>query len=175
VNGFLRAEPLGPADVPAADAPADSAFPPEERLHPSLLTDLEGFEVLALKDGGTFVGFAVLTVRAPVSYLFFLAVEPGFRSKGYGAAAVDTLRGMHPDCNLSVDFEAPDPGAPNAEQRLRRRKFYLRCGFVPTGLFLRYREGDYEVMSSGRFDEDAFRELLDGLCTIEGFALGYYT
>lgn len=157
---------------------AEEAFPPKEYLAPSALADMaraENFDFWALTDGGAFVGFMAVQTFEDLAYLFFLAIDAGARSKGYGGRAIETLRAAYPGKKQVVDFEMIDPAAPNLAQRERRKAFYLRCGYRETGLFLRYLGVDYEVLSmDADFDPDTFKAMMATL-RVEGFHPVYFT
>ena len=110
----------------------------------------DNFDFFALTDGDAFVGFMVVQTHKDLAYLFFLAIDPSCRAKGYGSRAVETLRALYPGKTQVVDFEMLDSEAPNNEQRIKRRQFYLRNGYKETGLFLSYLGVDYEVFAWGR-------------------------
>ena len=132
---------------------AKEAFPPEEYLAPETLVEMskaDNFDFFALTDRDTFIGFMVVQTHKDLAYLFFLAIDPSCRAKGYGSRAVETLRALYPGKTQVVDFEMLDSEAPNNEQRIKRRQFYLRNGYKETGLFLSYLGVDYEVFAWGR-------------------------
>lgn len=157
---------------------ATEAFPPEEYLDPSTLVEMakaENFDFLALLDGDGFVGFMVVQTHKDLAYLFFLAIDPACRGKGYGSRAIETLKAQYPRKTQVVDFEMLDENAANCRQREKRKAFYLRNGYHETGHFLSYLGVDYEIFS---MDEDfilePFQELMSTL-HIPGFDPVYFT
>lgn len=154
------------------------AFPPEEYLPPVQLVRMAqqpDFDFLALRDGGRFVGFAAVQLHGSLCYLFFLAIAPDCRGQGYGGRAVKTLCALYPGRQQVVDLEMLDPAAANSRQRERRRDFYLRCGYKPTGQFLSYLGVDYEVLCmDDAFDAPAFRALMASV-RIDGFHPTWFT
>ncbi len=157
---------------------AKEAFPPEEYLAPSELIKMSktgSLDFLALLNGNVFVGFMAVLLHEQLSYLFFLAIDPCQRGKGYGSRAIETLKAAYPNKTQVVDFEMPDESAPNQEQRQKRRSFYLRNGYRETGLFLSYLGVDYEVFCMGdSFDADAFKTMMATI-QVEGFNPRYFT
>lgn len=155
------------------NALAKEAFPPEEYLAPSELVKMAeegGFDFLALTDHDAFVGFMAVKIYREMAYLFFLAIAPTFRSKGYGSRAIETLKAQYPGKTQVVDFEAPDNSADNATQRKKRRQFYLKNGYRETGLFVTYYGVTYEVFCTDeQFDADTFKELMKTV-PVDGFA-----
>lgn len=156
---------------------AREAFPPEEYLPPEKLVTMaqaEDFDFLALTEQENFVGFLAVKTHGSLAYLFFLAIAPPFRSTGYGSRAIETLKALYPTKTQVVDFEMPDETAPNAAQRIRRRNFYLRNGYQPTGLFLSYLGVDYEIMCMEEsFRPEEFKSLMKTI-QVEGFHPKYF-
>lgn len=160
------------SDMDKLNALAREAFLPEEYLPPSKLIEMsreDGFDFLSLYDGDKFVGFITIVTHKRIAYLFFLAIDKALRGNGYGGAALSALRSLYPDFRHVVDFEMVDDAAQNNEQRKKRRSFYLKNGYLPTGHFLSYLGVDYEIFCTDRsFDLDEFRELMS-LLKIDGF------
>ena len=159
------------------NALAKEAFPPEEYLAPSKLAEMaeaDNFDFLALTDQGSFAGFMVVQLYQDLAYLFFLAIDPSCRSKGYGSRAIETLKTKYPGKKQVVDFEMPDQTAANHKQREKRREFYLRNGYKETGLFLTYLGVDYEVFCMDEeFDPEAFKAMMKTI-RVEGFHPRYF-
>lgn len=156
---------------------AKEAFPPEEYLAPSKLVEManaDTFDFLALTDGDSFVGFMAVQIYQDLAYLFFLAIDPSCRSKGYGSRAIETLKLEYPGKKQVVDFEMPDDTAANSLQRKKRREFYLRNGYRETGLFLTYLGVDYEVFCMDEtFEPETFKALMKTI-RVEGFHPRYF-
>ena len=154
------------------NALAKEAFPPEEYLSPDQLVEMSedcGMDFLALSDRDVFIGYMAVLSYENLAYLFFLAIDPSFRSKGYGALAIETMKDLYPEKKHVVDFEMPDRSAQNYVQRQRRRNFYLRNGYRETGQFLTYRGVDYEVFCMEEdFDPGEFAAMLNTI-SLEGF------
>lgn len=157
---------------------AKEAFPPEEYLAPAELERMaqaENFDFLALLDEGGFVGFMVVQTYGEMAYLFFLAIEPTCRSKGYGSRALETLEACYPGRQRVVDLEMLDDAAPNNEQRRRRRSFYLKNGYRATGFFLSYLGVDYEVLCMDEdFSPEQFKAMMKTI-RVDGFSPVYFT
>lgn len=157
---------------------AKKSFPPEEYLAPVKLVQMaqkDNFDFLALTEKDTFIGFIALKLYKKLCYLFFLAIEPAFRSKGYGSLALETIQVRYPNKSQVVDFEAPDERAENNEQRQRRRNFYLKNGYRETGLFLSYLGVDYEVFCQDeKFDKNLFMAMMKSI-RVKDFSPVYYS
>lgn len=157
---------------------AIEAFPPEEYLASSKLIEMakdEFFDFLALYDKDTFVGFMTVCTYKKISYLFFLAIDTNLRSRGYGSRAIETLQEHYSNMQQVVDMEMIDETAPNNEQRIKRRSFYLQNGYKPTGQFLSYLGVDYEILCmENKFDFYTFKEMMSRI-KIEGFCPQYFS
>lgn len=164
-------------DIAKVDALALEAFPPEEYLSPRTMVQMckdTGFDFLALYEQANFVGFMTVMTYKELSYLFFLAIDRAQRAKGLGTEAIRLLQALYPHKVQIVDLEMQDARAVNCRQRERRRAFYLRCGYRPTGQYLSYSGVDYEILCmGGAFDFAAFRELMSRI-KIKGFSPRYF-
>ena len=165
-------------DIERVELLAKEAFPIEEYLAPSTLIEMsekKGFDFLSLYDKDTFVGFIAVRTFKHMAYLLFLAIDDRYRSCGYGGQAIKTLSELYPNYQQVVDIEMVDESASNNEQRIKRRSFYLRNGYKPTGHFLSYLDVDYEVFCmDGDFDFDTFKEMMSSI-KIQGFNPIYFT
>jgi len=143
---------------------AEEAFPPDEYLSPNELLDMaksDNFDFLLLLDKNEFIGFVVTQIYKNMVYLFFLAIDEKYRSKGYGSYAIKALIKTYPNKQQVVDLEMVDENADNFEQRLKRKNFYLKNGYKETNLFLSYLGVDYEVLCmDDDFNADEFKQLM---------------
>ncbi len=175
---YIKQITVGLPDYGRVEALAKEAFPPEEYLAPAELiqmADRGEVDFLALYEGETFVGFTVVTLFENLAYLFFLAIDSGLRSGGYGSRVLKMLEECYPYRQHVVDLEMVDTAAANKEQRIRRKAFYLRGGYRETGKYLSYLGVDYEILcKDDRFDFDSFRRMLSTF-RIEGFQPKYFT
>lgn len=164
-------------DIDQVNALALEAFPPEEYLAPSQMIYMaqeDDFDFWALYDNELFVSFMTVKRYQRIAYLFFLAIDPKLRSCGYGNRAIKTLKSLYPGSQQVVDFEMPDKAAANNDQRERRRCFYLKNGYKPTGRFLSYLGVDYEIFCmEDVFEFDTFQNMMSSL-KIDGFEPRYF-
>lgn len=127
-----------------------SAFPKEERPPFRLLKRRAAQgrgDMLCAKEDDAFVGFAYMICHDDLAYLFFLAVDEGQRGKGYGSAILSAIKERYAQCRIFLAREMLDPSASNIDQRVKRRAFYLRNGFLD--LPCRIKEADvvFDAMS----------------------------
>lgn len=148
-------------DLPRFDALNRQAFPAQERVSTEHLLAAEGLENYGIYEDGAFVGMLVTRVFRDLVYIAYFAIVPERRSQGLGTRALGVIRSHYAGKQVVLDFEAPDPAAENLSQRLRRREFYLRGGFYPTGWFQFYMETEFEIFCSEEsFDKTAFDAML---------------
>lgn len=156
-----------PVDFDAPELPAltrlmERAFPANERMPMSTLLTRPGSDMLAFLENGEFRGFISLLTRMDICHILFFAMEEDARGRGLGTEALATVRQLKPGLRLIADLEAPDAQAPNAAQRLRRWRFYERCGYAPTGVTYRWRGEHYAIVASGgTVTDDEFRRFWD--------------
>ena len=139
------------------------AFPSEERIplwHMRLMSLRRDVRLRAWLDDGALVGLTYTVSRPTMLWLFYFAVNDAVRSRGYGSRFLSHLRQEAEGRTIVLEIEPLDDGAPNIEQRRRRRSFYERTGFTPTGYRIREGKQTYSVMADGDFDPIAFHRLV---------------
>lgn len=141
-----------------------SAFPKDERVPFGLLVkraDPQKADFWSLLDGGELIGMAYVVKSQALAYLYFLAIAPDKRGKGYGTKTLDELKAKYNDKNLFLALETLDKSAPNYAQRVKRHAFYESCGF--TDLPYRIKEASvvYGTMgANGAFDPQGYRDMM---------------
>ena len=149
------------------EALTQEAFPPHERVPTKEFLRLAGTGMLdfwALYHYEKFAGYMSVLPYKNMAYLSFLAIEAGRRGRGLGSAVLRSLREIYPGRIQIVDLESLDESSDNHTQRIRRKSFYLKNGYRPTGWFLSYDAGTFEILCFGNdFDIAAFQELLSRL------------
>ena len=122
------------------------AFPPEE-WQPKMMDEIKNAapdvwktDEYLIQDGDTTVGLICVVHSEHYAYLLYLAISPRCQGGGYGSRVMTLFKNMYPHHIRFFDLEAPDASAPNAEQRIRRIKFYERNG---------YHMANYEIVENG--------------------------
>lgn len=155
------------ADMDKFEKLNTEAFPKQERVPVKNFLKMreEGLiDLAAVYEGDAFIGFFAVMADRPTAYLCYFAVEKSMRSRGYGGRILDLLREIYSDCQVVLDLELVDETAPNNEQRMTRRSFYLRNGFYPTGYGMAYFGMEFELLcGSPEFDMDDFMRVIDKL------------
>ena len=142
-----------------------SAFPKQERVPPKVLLGQTKRDVVkfnAYYDEDEFVGLSYTVTYGDLTYLFFLATRSDVRSKGYGAQILECIKAQHPNSRIVLNLEAQDETADNSEQRKKRKAFYLKNGYTPTGMTLEVRGNVLELLflaDKGTCTEDEFKAL----------------
>lgn len=103
-------------------------------------------DLLAFLDGEKFVGFAYIVTWRRMLYLYYLAIDPGSRGKGYGSAALDTLKDRYSPDSITLNMEFPD----GSEEKERRLKFYVLNGFMENRVKEKWHGMDFELMYWGK-------------------------
>jgi len=129
----------------------ETSFPPQERmpLNEVLYGGFRSLDFMAFYEGEQFCGFFMLLTQEDLTNILYLAVEEELRNRGYGAEALNLIREMKPDNRIALDIETPDPKAPNQEQRIRRKNFYLRNGYRQSEIAYWWRGVPYEILVTG--------------------------
>ena len=124
-----------------------SAFPECERLVQLWRNGMS--RVYTFDDDG-FAGFISTLDSADVSLINFFAVDAGKRCGGIGSRALEEFLGMENGRRIFLEIERimPHDGADCV--RVRRKNFYIRHGFEPTGIFS-VGEPQFEVSAGSIF------------------------
>lgn len=145
----------------------ETAFPPSEQAPRSFLVEQarrDEVSMFAYSDEGRFCGFTFMIEDETMAYVLYLAVDGTIRSRGYGSQILASVAERVGDKTLVLDIEPVDEAADNVEQRRRRRNFYLRNGFVPTGYAIQDRGNVYEALVHGEgFDPEHYINLINEL------------
>ena len=129
-----------------------TAFPKAERAPFLLLRRLAKKGECAFSgcyQEGKFVGLTVAVEQTDFTYLFFLAVEEGARSHGFGGRILEAVKEHYAGKPVVLDMEERNASASNREQRERRYRFYEKHGFAPAGYTYTFKGVTYEVLSFG--------------------------
>ncbi|MDD3174181.1 MAG: GNAT family N-acetyltransferase [Herbinix sp.] len=127
------------------------SFPDNERrpLAPLLRDSSDNSEVIAFYDGTIFCGFACLLTYQDITHIIYFCIDDTLRGKGYGSEALAAMREMKSGNRIIVDIEIENEHALNNEQRIIRKKFYLRNGYIESDVKYRWRNESYEILVCG--------------------------
>ena len=129
-----------------------SAFPAEERqpyFFMKWTLKCRKGELLIAREDGCFIGFVFLVSYRDLVYLFFFAVEDGFRGRGYGSRILQLVKERCQGKRIFLAREPLDKHAENAVQRSKRWDFYMKNGFVDLPMKIIEKNYCFDTMSVG--------------------------
>ena len=110
------------------------AFPPGEKKPFGVIVRMwrrGKTDVWCFWQGGRFAGFASTINSDRLIMIDYLAVPETMRGRGIGARAMAAICDAYADKGVFVEIESAFAPGEDQPQRLRRRAFYERAGFVP--------------------------------------------
>lgn len=105
--------------------------------------------VMTAREEGTLCGFIVLIPYRDMVMVDYLAVSSKIRSRGTGSFMMEQVCKQFAGKKIVLLIERLDDGADNKEQRIARRRFYLKNGFTSSNLFMTGRSGEMEILNCG--------------------------
>ena len=107
-----------------------NAFPKSERKPFSIIIkkQKEGtVDILSIEnENNEFVGEAITAKYKDLVLLDYFAIDPEKRSSGYGSLALALLQEKYNNKRFILEIERDDIDCENKEQRIKRKKFYLK-------------------------------------------------
>lgn len=153
----------------------EEAFPKEEKKSWDLMEGLaeEGkMELLAVTEDDRFVGLALNMLDGDLALLDYFAISPKLRCGGFGGRTIRCLLEKFAGKKYIFEIEKQDPQAENAEDRRRRKQFYLRNGLRETGLFVNVYQTDFELLTpDGKLTFEEYVMVLRDILGEEGLQL----
>lgn len=127
------------------------AFPDNERSPLVLLLDDNSncSEIFAFYDNELFCGFISILTTNDISHILYFAIDETLRDKGYGTQALHLLKQLKHQNRILADIEVNTSIATNNEQRKKRKQFYMRNGYIPSGVYYDWRDESYEILING--------------------------
>lgn len=95
------------------------------------------------------LGFIVLIPYHDMILVEYLAVSNQTRSKGAGSQILHKICQQYDDKRILLLIEKIDELASNNAQRLARKRFYLKNGFVSSNIFTQGVSGAMEILCTG--------------------------
>lgn len=129
------------------------AFPRSERKPFGIMKQKAAqgiMELLVIREKNQLVGLAITVLHKDMVLLDYFAIHRKFRGQNYGSDALRLLKERYQDRRLILEIELPDEAAPNQEERLRRKRFYLRNGMQETELKVCVFRVPMEVLTDGK-------------------------
>lgn len=127
------------------------SFPQEERKPFSLIerkAAMGSMEILVLKEEGKRCGLAITALGQGIVLLDYFAIAPEYQGQGLGSDALFLLRELYVEKQFFLEIEELDDTQPNAQERVRRKSFYLRNGMLETGIHIELFHVRMELLAS---------------------------
>ena len=105
--------------------------------------------VMTASEGDQLLGFTVLIPYQDMVMVDYLAVSSKIRSKGTGSYIMEHVCKHFAGQKVVLLIERLDDMADNREQRIARRKFYIKNGFTSSDIFISGSSGDMEILNYG--------------------------
>lgn len=128
------------------------AFPKRERKPYFVLRQSvkrEKAVLMTATEGNQLLGFVVLIPYQDMVMVDYLAVSSKVRSKGTGSFIMQNVCRQYADKKIVLLIESLDNAAENKEQRVARRRFYLKNGFTSSDIFIEGASGEMEILNYG--------------------------
>ncbi|MDQ0361991.1 GNAT family N-acetyltransferase [Breznakia pachnodae] len=91
----------------------------------------------SLLDENKYVGFMIVLEIKDTIYLDYFAIVEDGRGKGYGSKALKLLKEQYKNKTILLELESTkEIAADNYDERVARKKFYKRNGFIDSKLSL---------------------------------------
>lgn len=130
-------KPNTPSDWLRLQSLYRSAFPKDERKPFPIIRRMfrEGkADIWCILLEGRFVGMATTVNGSDQILIDYFAVSQKYRGRGIGRAAMDCLLSLYSDRGVFLEIESPDRPGLDQPQRMKRKEFYLACGFAELGV-----------------------------------------
>ena len=126
------------------------AFPSNERVPIDVLfkSNSNIIKTYVFTYKNNFVGFCSTLSYKNIIYLLYFAMSSKYRNRGFGSCALELIKKNNNKVILA-DIECEHPDSLNKLQRIKRKKFYLRSGFVSTGITYTQKNTEFEILSFG--------------------------
>ena len=157
---MLTLSAVNTADLAKVLSLYERSFPENERspLDPMIEDQTGSAEVLSVHQNDAFCGFVCILKCDDLVHIIYFAVEEAMRGQGTGSNILKLVQQSYPGMRIIVDIEQPKEYADHNAQRIRRKAFYLRCGYQENDFEYNWRETDYTVLScGGSITHDEFR------------------
>lgn len=128
-----------------------NAFPENERKPFSLIerkAAMGEMEILLIREDGKRAGLAITYLDEELVLLDYFAIAQQMRGQGIGSDALQMLQALYGEHQFFLEIEKPGEHAPNQEERLRRKDFYLSGGMMETGIDIQLFGVEMELLST---------------------------
>ena len=129
----------------------NKSFPPKERKPFNLILKFQAEgkgELFEIREDDNFAGFVVNTMSDQSILLDYLAISPEYQNQGLGSKIVKLWLEKYKDMFLFCEIETTKKFSDNAEERQRRKIFYLKNGFSETRVNISLWGVEMELLSN---------------------------
>lgn len=142
------------------------SFPLGERV-PFFLLKAKARKQLAdfyiLCDDDLFAGMLYQVYNRDIVYLFYIAIEPSLRGRGYGSGLLQLAKEKNAGRRMILSIEALEKDSGNYEERVKRKQFYLKNEFQENHLITREGNVTYEMLCyGGNVSYEEYGNLIQG-------------
>ena len=107
----------------------------------------KGFSVLYEND--TWIGLIYITEYKDIIFVHFFAISASQRSMGYGSKVVDAMKNNYAKNRIVLNIEELVEQSDNYPQRVKRKAFYEKNGFISSGYIVKEPEERLEMLVFG--------------------------
>lgn len=129
------------------------AFPKEEKKPYWLIRKCErlgcGRNFIIKDESGNFLGIAFIIYNNNLALLDYFAIDTKLRGQGVGTLALGIIKELFSDIPLVLEIEDPELSSENKEERIRRARFYEKCGMITMNYRISLFGVDMRILSSG--------------------------
>lgn len=129
-----------------------SAFPKQERPPFAMIENLSKIksnDFYAVLNDTEFAGLVFINTFEDILGIQYLAIDESKRDQGIGSKILDKLKVEYPNFKINIAMEKLDAKALNNDQRIARKKFYLKNEFKSYQVFVNEFDVVYELLSFG--------------------------
>lgn len=114
-------------------------------------------------DSGKFAGMLYQICDRDIVYLFYIAIEPSLRGRGCGSGLLGLAKEKNAGKRMILSIEALEEESGNYEERVKRKKFYLKNGFQENHLITREGKITYEMLCyGGNVSYEEYGKVIEG-------------
>lgn len=143
------------------------AFPANERVPFWLLKRLakkENADFFGIYDKQNFIGLVYIINYKDIVFIFYLAIDENLRGQGYGTKVLSAIKEKYDNHRIVLNIEEIDSKSSNNEQRLKRKKFYQKNGFIDLNYKIREAGVMYETLcyskNNATVDKEEYMEMM---------------
>lgn len=153
----------------------EEAFPESQHtplwlLRYKVRTGTAQFNIIYEND--TWVGLIYTTEYKNILFVQLFAISKALRSGGYGSKIIGSLKVKNPGKRIVLNIEEVDGQAENKIQKVKRKVFYERSGFISSGYIVKEFGERYEMLIfGGHISKEEIYAIYKNLY---GFVLGIF-